>query len=264
MSGTVLAGTERGSTLPATAVTSRAALAIVAAAAWAVLVIGLAGHTTHDEVLGHGHVPQPATLAALIGGWLLMVAAMMLPPELVSGGRGGAPPGATTGAPSGAGTGVPPGKTTGVPPGTTTAAATAALAAATFAVWTAFAIVALSGDAVVHALADSRPWLERSVAPAVLIGAGLFQLSPGKGRLLAAARRPAGRPWRHAVRCLGSCWALMLVMFAVGLGNLIWMIVLTVVMTAERAKWGRPLGVLAGLGLIAAGVLVAVQPDRIV
>jgi predicted metal-binding membrane protein len=244
MSDTVLAGTARGRTLPAAATAGHVALAIVAAAAWAVLAIGLAGHATHDEVLGHGHVPHPATVAALIGGWLLMVAAIMLPPELVTGGRRGAPPGAAT----------------DVPPGTTTLAATAALAAATFAVWTAFAIVALSGDAVVHALADSRPWLERSVAPALLIGAGLFQLSPGKGRLLAAARRPAGRPWRHAVRCLGGCWALMLVMFAVGLGNLIWMIVLTVVMTAERAERGRLIRVLAGLGLIVAGVLVAVQP----
>jgi predicted metal-binding membrane protein len=228
---------ERARTLPV-AVAGRAALAVVAAAAWAALAIGLAGHTSHDDVLGPGHVPHPATIAALIGGWLLMVAAMMLPPELVTTGRRGAAPG--------------------------TMGATTALAATTFAVWTGFAIVVLGGDAVVHTLADSRPWLERSVAPAVLIGAGLFQLSPGKGRLLAGARRPAGGPWRHAVRCLGSCWTLMLVMFAVGLGNLIWMIVLTVVMTAERAERTRLIGMLAGLALIVTGVLVAIQPDRIV
>jgi len=240
----MLAGSERVGTLPV-AMAGRAALAVVAAAAWAALAVGLAGHTTHDDVLGHGHVPHLATVAALIGGWLLMVAAMMLPPEIVTARTRGAP----TAAP-----------TAGATPG-----ATAALAAATFAVWTGFAIVALSGDAVVHALADSRPWLERSVAPAVLIGAGLFQLSPGRGRLLAAARSTSGRPWRHAVRCLGSCWALMLVMFAVGLGNLIWMILLTVVMTAERVerRRARLTGVPAGLALIVVGVLVAVQPYRI-
>jgi predicted metal-binding membrane protein len=245
----MLAGSERVGTLPV-AMAGRAALAVVAAAAWAVLAVGLAGHTTHDDVLGHGHVPHLATVAALIGGWLLMVAAMMLPPEIVTARTRGAPTPAPTAAPT-------PGPTAG---------ATAALAAATFAVWTGFAIVALSGDAVVHALADSRPWLERSVAPAVLIGAGLFQLSPGRGRLLAAARSTSGRPWRHAVRCLGGCWALMLVMFAVGLGNLIWMILLTVVMTAERVerRRARLTGVLAGLALIVVGVLVAIQPDRIV
>ena len=56
----------------------------VAAAAWLALAAG-AGHTTHDEVLGSGHAPDPAAVLALLGGWQLMVAAMMLPPEIACG-----------------------------------------------------------------------------------------------------------------------------------------------------------------------------------
>jgi len=233
----VLVVPERIRTLPA-AVAGRGALAGIAAAAWVALAIGIAGHTAHDDVVGQGRLPHASAVAALIGGWLIMIAAMMLPPELIMAVR--------------------------------TRAAARVVVATTCAVWTGFAIVALSGDAVVHALADSRPWLARAVTPAVLIGAGLFQLSPAKRRLLAATRRPSGRSWRHGLRCLGSCWALMLVMFAVGAGNLIWMVVLTAVMTAERAGpsgvtrgAGALTGALAGFGLIAVGVLVAVQPDRI-
>jgi predicted metal-binding membrane protein len=65
--------------------------------------------------------------------------------------------------------------------------------------------------------------------------------------------------------CLGGCWALMLVVFAVGLGSLIWMIVLTMVMTAERVgrRFDALIVALTGFGLICAGVPAAIQPDRI-
>jgi len=35
--------------------------------------------------------------------------------------------------------------------------------------------------------------------------------------------------------CVGCCWALMLLMFALGTGNLGWMLALAVVMAAEKA-----------------------------
>ncbi|HEY7488712.1 MAG TPA: DUF2182 domain-containing protein [Streptosporangiaceae bacterium] len=181
----------------------------VAAAAWVALAAGVGGHTSHDEVLGHGHALHLAEVAALIAGWQLMVAAMMLPPEVGSAVRDSA-------------------VRTGV-------AAACGVVAVTAAVWTAFAIVALSGDSLVHELAGSRPWLAHLVAPAVLIGAGLFQLTPVKRRLLDATRCTPTLSWRHTLSCLGNCGTLMLVMFAVGVGSLIWMAVLTAVMVAERA-----------------------------
>lgn len=42
----------------------------------------------------------------------------------------------------------------------------------------------------------------------------------------------------HGAYCLGCCWALMAVLFAVGLMNLAWMAVLTVVFLAEK-NWER-------------------------
>ena len=47
---------------------------------------------------------------------------------------------------------------------------------------------------------------------------------------------------RHGLYCLGCCWALMLVLFAVGAGNLAWMAALTGVMLVEKtADRGRRL-----------------------
>jgi predicted metal-binding membrane protein len=218
-----------------------AALAAVAAVAWLALGAGI-GQTTHDDVLGSGHTPDPAAIAALLGGWQVMVAAMMLPPEIAS-----------------------------------TAADTpcsrrswwteaAFVAVTTCAAWTGFAIVALAGDAVVHEVAESRPQLAGLVAPAVLVGAGVFQLSPLRRHLLAEARESRALPWRRAICVFGSCWGLMLVVFALEVGNLLAMAALTAVMTMERAakpRMGRLTAPLVGWALIAAGALVAIQPGLI-
>jgi predicted metal-binding membrane protein len=64
---------------------------------------------------------------------------------------------------------------------------------------------------------------------------------------------------RHGLNCLGCCWALMLVMFATGVGSLLWMVALTAVMVAEKvapqgARLVRPVAVL----LAVAGVVVSV------
>ena len=218
-----------------------AALAAVAAAAWLALGAGV-GHTTHDDVLGPGHAPAPAAIAALLGGWLVMVAAMMLPPEIVS--------------------------TAADTPFSRRAWWTEAvgLAVRTCTVWTGFAIVALAADAVVHEVAESWPQLAGLVAPAVLVGAGVFQLSPLRRHMLAEARESRASPWRRAICVFGSCCALMLVVFALEVGNLLAMAALTAVMTMERAanpRTERLTAPIVGWVLIAAGALVAVRPGLV-
>ena len=45
---------------------------------------------------------------------------------------------------------------------------------------------------------------------------------------------------RHGAFCVGCCWALMLLMFAVGAGNIGWMLALGAVMAIEKNwSWGR-------------------------
>jgi hypothetical protein len=57
-------------------------------------------------------------------------------------------------------------------------------------------------------------------------------------------------------------WALMLVMFAVGVSSLFWMVVLAAVMTVERvAGWGWRLAPPVGLALISIAVLAPLHAD---
>jgi predicted metal-binding membrane protein len=143
-------------------------------------------------------------------------------------------------------------------------------------VWIGFAFVALAGDAAVHALVDTSQWL--SARPGLVLGgtlllAGSFQFSALKKACLTACRSPLSVLWqhyrqglagvvtlglRHAAYCLGCCWALMLVMFATGAGSLLWMLLLTGVMVAEKTtNWGGRLAAPAGIALIAAGLATA-------
>ena len=54
--------------------------------------------------------------------------------------------------------------------------------------------------------------------------------------------------------CLGCCWAMMLVMFAVGVMNVVWMAALGMVMTLEKITSGNRLTYGLGVALIVAGV----------
>jgi predicted metal-binding membrane protein len=108
---------------------------------------------------------------------------------------------------------------------------------------------------------------------ALLAGAGLFQLTSLKNACLERCRNPLsfflthwneGR-WggvvmglRHGADCLGCCWALMATAFALGVMNLLWMAVLTLVALVEKlAPRGALLGRAFGVVLIAWGAFVA-------
>jgi predicted metal-binding membrane protein len=207
--------------------------------AWALLgVLTMAGvheQASHDALLAHGHHGLGITqLLVFLGLWALMAVAMMLPPTL---------PAIAAHAEN------------------ATARHVTSAIAAIVAVWSGFAVAALAGDAVVHELVESGtvPGSVQATIPAfVLIMAGIFQLSPVKRRLLAASRPPVA-PWRHAVACVGSCWALMLVMFALGTGSLLLMGVLTAVMMLEQlVPRGEIVASLAGVALFAVGLVLLV------
>ena len=114
-----------------------------------------------------------------------------------------------------------------------------------------------------------------AVAAAVLALAGLFQFSRLKYRCLDKCRAPFGfiaerwqgpRPWRsawrlgldHGLYCVGCCWALMLLMFVVGTGNVGWMLGLGAIMAVEKnMPWGRHLSRPLGATLVAAAAIIA-------
>ncbi|HZK52255.1 MAG TPA: DUF2182 domain-containing protein, partial [Actinomycetota bacterium] len=103
--------------------------------------------------------------------------------------------------------------------------------------------------------------------------AGLFQFSNLKDRCLRECRHPG--PFllrhyrrgpgaavelglRHGLFCLGCCWALMLLMFAVGVANLTWMAVLTALMVYEKTgRLGEWVSRYAGTTFLLMAVVVA-------
>jgi predicted metal-binding membrane protein len=63
---------------------------------------------------------------------------------------------------------------------------------------------------------------------------------------------------KHGVFCVGCCWALMVVLFAVGIMNILWGVVITAFVIAEKVlPWQRAI-VRFGTALcfVGAGVLV--------
>ena len=155
----------------------------------------------------------------------------------------------------------------------------ALLLAGYLSIWTLFGVFVYLGDAVLHAAVATSPWLgERAVAlgAGALLLAGLYQFTPLKYHCLDKCRSPFSfitEHWRgrgelgqafllgidHGRFCLGCCWTLMLVMFAVGVGNLGWMLVLGAVMAAEKnLPWGRRLSAPLGVVLVAWGLALLV------
>ena len=65
---------------------------------------------------------------------------------------------------------------------------------------------------------------------------------------------------RHGAYCVGCCWALMLLMFAVGTGNVGWMLALGAVMAIEKnMPWGQKLSSPLGVALLGWGTLIVVD-----
>jgi predicted metal-binding membrane protein len=195
---------------------AQAALWTLVALAWVLIVIadatGFAG-TLHHHALIEGGVALPTGVGLFAAGWVVMVAAMMLPASSVAIQRHGS---------------------------------AVRFVAGYMAIWTAFGLACFAGDAVIHRTVDATPWLAANswiVAAGTLLLAGIYQLLPIKRRFLDACRVPAlARHDRrgavsagvtHAVDCIGASGPLMLLMFAAGFASLAWMLVLAVLMFYE-------------------------------
>ena len=221
---------------------------LLVATAWLVLWTWhgspYAGYLHHDVPAGLG---AGAEIALFVVGWTVMIVAMMLPttaPLLV--------------------TFVTlvrrrhrPGVLVGI------------LIGGYILVWSAFGLAAWLADRIVHAAVEAVPVLSANPAillAATLVVAGAYQFSALKERCLSECQSPLGfvlTRWTgvasrrdalrigisHGAFCVGCCWSLMLVMFAVGVGSFAWMLVLGAVMAVEKnlplgRRLVRPTGVL--------------------
>jgi predicted metal-binding membrane protein len=231
-----------------------APIVVAIAAAWALVIAaeasGRAAGFHHDALLEGGLSPWLGTALFLVA-WQVTVAAMMLPSSLplivlfeqaaqhTAGPR----------------------------------RALSALLGGYALAWGAFGAAAFAGDAALHAGVDAWPWLEErqwAIAPGVLALAGEFQFTALKDRCLEQSRHPGAFLIRHYRRgpggaftlglrhgafCVGCCWALMLVAFALGMASLILMAAMTALMVHEKTRpagrRGVPVTGAALLGLAA-------------
>ena len=138
-------------------------------------------------------------------------------------------------------------------------------------VWGTFSLAATAGNWGLHqaSLLSSMMGASTSgyLGGALLLLAAVFQWSPLKYACLKQCRTPMGflmTSWRdghggalrmgleHGAYCLGCCWALMLLLFVLGIMNLVWIAALAAFVLAEKvAPW--PEWVSRGTGVLMAG-----------
>lgn len=137
--------------------------------------------------------------------------------------------------------------------------------------WLLFSLAAAVAQ---HLVASGSMTLDnRYTEAAVLLAAGLYQLSPLKGACLGECRSPAqfiSRHWKpgvggafrlgllHGAFCVGCCWLLMALLFVGGVMNLLWVVGLALIVAIEklmpRGEWFARL---TGAALIAWGIVRA-------
>jgi predicted metal-binding membrane protein len=245
---------------------------MVALTATAWLALWLWGQSPYGHYLDHGSWaeigvagsfcralpggPNALTGSLVVGGWILMLSAMMLPTTL---------------------------PLLDIFRRLTVRRAdrrwlTALVIIGYLAVWGVFGLAAHLADWGVVVAARQSDWLVANVwviGAAVLAIAGGYQFTELKYRCLDKCRAPLGfviAHWcgsgeksqafllgiRHGAFCVGCCWCVMLLMFVVGSANVGWMLALGAVMAAEKnLPAGRRLAAPIGAVLLLAAVLVA-------
>ena len=128
-----------------------------------------------------------------------------------------------------------------------------ALAGGYLLVWALFSVAATALQRVLSSALVLTPMMEPAtpwIAAAILAAAGLYQLTPLKRACLRVCRSPLAyllQHWRsgdtasafrlgmgHGLYCLGCCWAMMLLLFAGGVMNLVVIVALTAWVLAEK------------------------------
>ncbi len=237
-------------------------LAGLVLAAWAYLVYLSRSMTGMEAMSGHLMPWTAADLGFTVAMWAIMMVGMMLPaatPAILLFAAVNRKRRARDGA--------------GVP--------TAVFVAGYLLVWGAFSVAAALAQWALHAAALLSPMLGITsplVGGALLVTAGVYQLTPLKERCLAHCRSPLGffmTEWRdgaagalrmglrHGAYCLGCCWILMGLLFVTGVMNLLWVAAIAAFVLVEKAApAGHRIGRAASWAMIVAGLAVLAQGSR--
>jgi predicted metal-binding membrane protein len=159
--------------------------------------------------------------------------------------------------------------------------ATLAFVAGYLSIWLLFALAATGLEWSLERMGlVSAMWMWSESAPltgAFLVLAGAYQLTPYKSACLDGCRSPIeflSQRWRagpagafrlglvHGAYCVGCCWALMLLLFAGGVMNLLWIAGLSIIVVIEKlVGFGHAFGRVMGVALLALGSVLIVRPQ---
>ena len=153
-------------------------------------------------------------------------------------------------------------------------------------VWVLAGVAAYAGALVAEAIAARSalsPATAARIGGTLLIAAGVYQLTPLKDLCLSKCRTPITfimTSWRdgaagalrmgllHGAYCLGCCWLLFVILFPLGIMNIVAMAVITLIIFAEKTlPWGRAVMravavvlIVYGSGVVAAPQLLPTSP----
>jgi predicted metal-binding membrane protein len=158
-----------------------------------------------------------------------------------------------------------------------TIAPTGVLAAGYLVAWTAFSLAATVLQWALERAALVSPRMVATTpyfGAALLLAAGIYQLTPLKRACLAHCRSPIAflmHHWRagaagalrmgieHGFYCIGCCWFLMALLFVGGVMNLLWIAAISIFVLVEKvAPRGEILARAAGVVFVVLGVWMAV------
>lgn len=147
--------------------------------------------------------------------------------------------------------------------------------------WACFSLVAVFTQFLLEWTGFLSSMMEATSAAlsgALLLAAGLYQVTPFKYACLRACRSPLDfliRHWqsgttgalklglRHGGYCVACCWALMLLLFVGGVMNLAWITAIAIYVLLEKLiPGGRVIAGTAGALLIAAGTFILITSLR--
>jgi predicted metal-binding membrane protein len=141
--------------------------------------------------------------------------------------------------------------------------------------WIVFSLAATSAQWGFERAALLTPMMasaSKILGGSLLILAGLYQWTPLKDVCLSQCQAPLGfilrhggfqgtatssltLGFRHGVYCLGCCWALMVLLFALGVMNLFWITALAILVLLEKViPSGRVIARIAGIASIVGGL----------